>query len=142
MKQTLIILLLLFLYCRSSMTPLKVDLQYTYRQHSVSLHKKIENAQNNVRLNPQLIRKLNIRNRFLEILPENHGEQICAVTTYFLLLKYSGADNLGSFEDFYIREIDQENIVETKSAEVPAGFALIPGSEAVNKIVMKYKFGK
>ncbi len=140
MKLTIIILHLLFLYCRSSMTPLEVDLHYSYRQHSESLHKKIESAQKYVSMNPQLIKKSNIRNRFLEILPENHGEQICAVTTYFLLLKYSGAENLGSFEDFYIREIDLGNIVETKSTNIPVGFALIPGNDAVNRIVMGYKF--
>ena len=139
MKLTISALFLLLLYCQTPMTPLELDL-HNHRQHASSLHKKIENAQNFVRMNPQLIKKPNIRNRFLEIPPENHGEQICAVTTYFLLIKYSGAENLGSFEDFYIREIDQENIVETKSTDIPVGFALIPGSNAVNRIVKGYKF--
>jgi hypothetical protein len=133
----LILLTLLFISCRSTMTPLEVDLNYEYRQYSSSLHNKIANAQKLVLHNSELIQSSDIRNRFLEIPPEDHGEQICAVTTYFLLLKYSRADNLGSFEDFYIREINRGNIVETKSTEIPAGFALVKGG---HRLVTEYNF--
>lgn len=142
MKELLIpLILFLTSNCHSIKTPLEMDL-FVHEQHSSSLIGKIENAKELVRKNSFLIQNPSIRNRFLEIEAENHSKQICAVTTYYLLLKYSGAENLGSFEDYYIREINKGSIIETKSTEIPFGFALIAGSSAVNLLLKDYKFKK
>lgn len=142
MKKILILFIFLLINsCNSIQTPLQIDL-IDHKQHSSSLISKIENSKELVKKNPTLIKNTLIRSRFLEIEAENHSKQICAVTSYYLLLKYSGVENLGSFEEYYIREINKGSIIETISKEIPSGFALIPGRSAVNLLLRDYKYKK
>ncbi|MBL8019064.1 MAG: hypothetical protein JNM27_05325 [Leptospirales bacterium] len=127
--------------CKIFLSPLEYDLKYEYRQYSTSMSDKIQIAKDRLAQRPELIKDPERRARFLAIPAESHGKQICAVTSYYLLLKYSNADGLGDFADYYLRNIDRGYIVETKTKdEDRKGFALVNGAKSATAMLESYTY--
>lgn len=127
--------------CKVFLSPLEYDLKYEYRQYSDSMSQKIQIAKDRLAERPDLIKDAEKRARFLAIPAESHGQQICAVTSYYLLLKYSNADGLGDFADYYLRNIDRGYIVETKTRdEDRKGFALVNGAKSATAMLESYTY--
>lgn len=122
----------------SCMSGLERDVKVRFKQYSPNMTSQIAEAQKRVKAEPSRIKLQAVRNRFLSIAAEDHGRQICAVVSYYLLLKYSDA-NVPDFPDFYLRAIDEGIIIETKSKEFPPGFALLAGPDAAARLVERYR---
>ena len=129
---SILLYVLLSPFLASCMSGLERDVRVRFKQYSPGMTSLIEETQRRVQAEPNRIKLQTVRNRFLSITAEDHGRQICAVVSYYLLLKYSDAD-LPDFPDFYLRAIDEGIITETKSKDFPPGFALLAGSRCSSK---------
>lgn len=135
---SILLYVLLSPFLASCMSGLERDVRVRFKQYSPGMTSLIEETQRRVQAEPNRIKLQTVRNRFLSITAEDHGRQICAVVSYYLLLKYSDAD-LPDFPDFYLRAIDEGIITETKSKDFPPGFALLAGPDAAARLVERYR---
>jgi len=122
----------------SCISGLERDVKIRFKQYSPKMTSQIAEAQRRVHAEPDRIKLQAVRDRFLSIAAEDHGRQICAVVSYYLLLKYSDA-NVPDFPDFYLHAIDEGIITETKSKDFPPGFALLAGPDAAARLVERYR---